>query len=133
MSPSSFEPADLLDLKLVPSWVKESGGIESYAHYKGDEEAERPRGRDDRGPGRDRRPKKHPGRPSDKGQERRGPRRDGARKPQRPQRPEVEHRIPEAPLEIAVRFLPGPAVLENVVAQIQSDALAYSLFHLARL
>ena len=36
-------------------------------------------------------------------------------------------------MQITVRFLPRPPVLENVVAQIQSEALAYSLFFLARL
>jgi hypothetical protein len=36
-------------------------------------------------------------------------------------------------LPIAVKFLPHPPAFENVVAQIKSDALTYSLFALARL
>ena len=35
-------------------------------------------------------------------------------------------------LPVAVRFLPRPAVFENVVAQIKENAVAYSLFALAR-
>src|SRR5205085_10047906 len=39
---------------------------------------------------------------------------------------------PEHPLDVVVHFLPRPAVLENVVSQVQAEALAYSLFFLAR-
>jgi hypothetical protein len=38
-----------------------------------------------------------------------------------------------APLEITIRFLPYSVAFENVVAQIKSDSLAYSVFALARL
>src|SRR5438132_5549389 len=55
MMPSpSAETIDLLDLKLLPAWVKESSAAKSYAHYEGDgDERERPRGHG--GPSRDKR------------------------------------------------------------------------------
>src|SRR5436190_11591832 len=38
MSSSTVEPTELLDLKLLPAWVKESAEPGSYAHYTGEEE-----------------------------------------------------------------------------------------------
>lgn len=38
MSSSTIEPPDLLDLKLLPAWVKESAEPASYEHYTGEEE-----------------------------------------------------------------------------------------------
>ena len=52
MSSSPVEPADLIDLKLLPAWVKEPAEPRSYEHYTG-EEGERPR--DGRRPPRDKR------------------------------------------------------------------------------
>lgn len=52
MSSSPVEPADLIDLKLLPAWVKEPAEPRSYEHYTG-EEREGPR--DGRRPSRDKR------------------------------------------------------------------------------
>jgi len=65
MSSSPVEPADLIDLKLLPAWVKEPAEPRSYEHYTG-EEGEGPR--DGRRPPRDKRDRnfKHSGFNSDK-------------------------------------------------------------------
>src|SRR4029453_13579699 len=52
MSSPPVEPADLIDLKLLPAWVKEPTEPKSYEHYTG-EEGEGPR--DGRRPPRDKR------------------------------------------------------------------------------
>jgi hypothetical protein len=52
MSSSPVEPVDLIDLKLLPAWVKEPAEPRSYEHYTG-EEREGPR--DGRRPPRDKR------------------------------------------------------------------------------
>ncbi|MGH8527195.1 MAG: hypothetical protein ACREXY_24215, partial [Gammaproteobacteria bacterium] len=41
--------------------------------------------------------------------------------------------VPQEPLEITTRFLPNSRVFDNVVAQIKSGSVAYSVFALARL
>ncbi len=38
MDTSTAEPIDLLDLKLLPAWVKEPAAARSYEHYAGEEE-----------------------------------------------------------------------------------------------
>ena len=53
MSSSTVEPADFLDLKLLPAWVKEPTEARNYEHYTGEEEGRRPRGRQH--PARDKR------------------------------------------------------------------------------
>ncbi|HZD40747.1 MAG TPA: hypothetical protein VE131_08510, partial [Terriglobales bacterium] len=45
MSAPPVEPADLLDLKLLPAWLKESDAKNYFEHYKGEEEVAEPRGR----------------------------------------------------------------------------------------
>src|ERR1700751_267752 len=45
MSPESPPTIDLLDLKLLPAWLKEPSSGKRFEHYSGEEEAERPRGR----------------------------------------------------------------------------------------
>src|SRR5437879_3747762 len=50
MSPSPTEPVDLLDLRLLPAWVKEPAEAKSYAHYEGEEVDRPPR---ERGRGRE--------------------------------------------------------------------------------
>src|SRR5256885_11679090 len=52
--------SDLLDLKLMPAWVKEPSVREDYAQYKGDEGADRP--------------ERAPRRPRDRERPARGPR-----------------------------------------------------------
>ena len=134
MSLSSIDPGDLLDLKLMPAWVKEPSTREDYAQYEGDEQPARierssARRRDQRQPARKGGPSpRHSGKRDGAGKGRRDePRRAQNRRPrdQTPPKPDV-------PLEVAVQFLPRPAVLDNVVAQVKEEALAYSLFFLAR-
>jgi hypothetical protein len=148
MPPDSTEPVDLLDLKMLPAWVKEPTDAKSYAHYEGETESERPRrGRDgdfrrERGRGGKRPTSNGPGRTGNRPtsqSERGGPRREGRRpthdrrghkgKPQQDRPREAPRPLPE----IAVRFVPRGLALENVAAQIKEGTVAYSLFALARL
>lgn len=144
MSSDPLAPADLLDLKLMPSWLKESDQAVSYEHYEGNEGAEE--GRRPRGPGRDRRPqgrrrddssrRPDPRRPKEQSRDRRpqGPR-PGGRAGDRPDRPRRPEGPPPEDLSgrVLVRFLPYGPALENVIAQIKSEPLSYSVFALARL
>jgi hypothetical protein len=141
MPPESTEPVDLLDLKMLPAWVKEPTDAKSYAHYEGEEEGERPRrGRDGdfrRERGR-KRPTSNAERPVSKS-ERGGPRREGRRPghdrraPKSRPRPDRQREAPRPLPEVAVRFVPHGLALQNVAAQIKEGAVAYSLFALARL
>lgn len=136
-SPTTTE--DLLDLKLLPSWVNEPARPNDYANFEGEDpgaferRSDRPgnrnRERDRRGPqareprakqARDQRPR----RPRPDGA--RGERPDGA---QRDRRPAEQVR----PVSVTVRFLPHPRAFDSVVAQIKSGPVAYSVFALARL
>ncbi len=110
--------ADLLDLKLLPAWVKEPAAPNEYAEFAG-EELEAPPRRDGRPPDR-RRGSSRPARREQRGFNHREANRE-------------EH--PPAPIlpAVTVRFLPQPPSLENVIAQIKSGSVAYSLFALARL
>jgi hypothetical protein len=130
MPSSAVEPIDLLDLKLLPAWVKESAGSKQYEHYEGEERPTRPGGDRDRGPSF-RKPKR--ARAFDK-----------KRAVDRERRPQDRHRKGRAGqdrpktfqpklLEIEIRFLPHAPALESVTAQIKSAPVAYSLFALARL
>jgi len=130
---------ELVDLKMLPAWVNEPPPGQRYAGHDGEGERERR--------GRDRRPR-------DKWRSnRKGARREFDRptsKEKRPDQPRPYDRRParghdgyrkdrrhkpvEKPLPpIAVKFLPRAAAFENVVAQIKSSSVAYSLFALARL
>jgi hypothetical protein len=167
MSPSTVEPTDLLDLKLLPAWVKESAEPGSYEHYTGEEErgprdGRRPRDKRDRKSKRSTPINREQASNSDKsradaqrptfnrtharesgkvGRDR--PPRDGfaaanrARRgtDHREDRHARDRRSPVTPmrLEITIRFLPYSRVFENVVAQIKSGSVAYSIFALARL
>jgi hypothetical protein len=141
----SLDLDELVDLKMLPAWVSEPPPSQRYAAHAGEDREDR-RSRDRRP--RDRRPP-----------DRKGPRRDFNRAPSKqgqPERPrqhdrqpprgrdrhrkDRHHRSPpkrsasEKPLPpIAVKFLPRAAAFENVVEQIKSGAVAYSLFALARL
>src|SRR5947207_1872815 len=148
MSSPTVEPADLLDLKLLPAWLKEPAEARSYDHYTGEEERRDLRGRWD-GKGKrstpnaerstftsrreDLRKFKKVGRHSDSVRERssrarRGPGHKNNRHHE--DRPKVSQ--PIAP-PVTICFLPYPPAFENVVAQIKSGSVAYSLFALARL
>ena len=150
MPASSTEPVDLLDLKLLPAWVKEPADTKSYAHYEGDEgEERRPRGRDrDFGqkaasrkrPTPNKRPSGSDQRPTskaDRGDRRRpqqGAGRDHRAREGKPR--QDQHRpspVVRTPPDVAVRFVPHPPAFENVAKQIKEGAVAYSLFALARL
>src|SRR5256885_2242981 len=131
---------DLLDLKMLPAWANEPARANDYADFEGEDadagqrRSDRPRSRnrdrDQRGP---RKPDRRDERPKRDG---RGPgprsRPDGGRReggPQREHRPEVQLE----PLAVTVRFLPHTRAFENVIAQIKSSPVAYSVFALARL
>ena len=146
MSAPPVEPADLLDLKFLPAWVKEPGATNHYDHYTAEEAPTELRSRDRVGRHKDR---------SFPSRERRGQTQRPGSKPDRPHRgrtakPEdTRHRdsdrgknrhssdravqTPPKPFEGTIRFLPRQNVFENVVAQIKSGSVAYSLFVLARL
>jgi hypothetical protein len=131
---------DLLDLRMLPAWANEPARPNEYADFEGDDgdpsrrRPDRPRrpprdrqDQDRRRPDRsDRSNKDRPNRDS-RSRPPRDPRHD--RGPQRGPRPEV---APE-PLAVSVRFLPHQRAFENVIAQIKSSSLAYSVFSLARL
>jgi hypothetical protein len=148
MSAPPVEAADLLDLKLLPAWVKERGATNDYDHYTGEEAPaeKRSRGRDgSRRPkdrtfrSRERREdtrrqtskldRRHQGRMPQKGG---GRRRDSERVKDRRPSDHIPHSPPK-PFEGTIRFLPRQSVFENVVAQIKSGSVAYSLFVLGRL
>lgn len=151
--------SDLLDLRLLPSWLKEeSGSAHSYANYEGDDQPSRRDGRDDR---RGSRP------PQNRSQrDSRGPRRDGslpdsrgssgARPPQaesrrsdsRDRRGEsrnqrhfpVAQRGGDRPMRqeedsapVEIHFLPEALALEKVTEQLQSAPIAYPLFAVAKM
>jgi hypothetical protein len=156
MSSSSHEPVDLLDLKLLPAWVKEPAETRSYAHYEGEPQEERPRERDrrtrERGGRREKRPtplravgstkpEANVQRPTSNVERANRPRERLTRtgrihhsQRSKDQQWQDRNREPaRAPLEIAVRFLPHAPALDNVIGQIKSSAVAYSVFSLARL
>jgi hypothetical protein len=133
-SPTPTE--DLLDLRMLPAWANEPARPNDYANFEGEEadsggrRQDRPRNRDRErhGPRKPERRNDQPGRDRD----RRPPRSQDARRdhgPARERRPE----IPPEPLAVTVRFLPHQKAFENVIAQIKSAPIAYSVFALARL
>jgi hypothetical protein len=146
MSVPPVEPADLLDLKFLPAWVKEPSATNHYDQHTAEEAPTELRSRDRGGRHKDR---------AFRSGERRGQTRHAGSKPERRHRgrtPKAEgpkrrdsdrakNRRPSdrvAPaaskaFEGTVHFLPRQNVFENVVAQIKSGSVAYSLFVLARL
>src|SRR6266511_642697 len=144
MSSPPVEPADLIDLKLLPAWVKEPAEPRSYEHYTG-EEGEGPRDgrrppRDKRGGGGKRRTSnfEHPADLALPGGLRQKAGRRQRRSRESKDRPVLSGQdrhvpVPRVSLEITTRFLPCSRVFENVAAQIKSGSVAYSVFALARL
>ena len=114
---------DLLDLKMLPAWVKEPTVTNS--EHRGEEDARLRRG--------ERAPRTRRNRMREAGPQH--GRADFRQDRQRPLRQRRERNRTEqpAPPSMVVRFLPEPRACENVGAQIKADALAYSLFSLARL
>src|SRR5882724_2721556 len=146
MSAPPVESVDLLDLKFLPAWVKEPGATNHYDHYTGVEAPAELRSRDrggrDKGrafrSGERRGQTRHPGsklesRPRGRTLKAQGPgRRDSD---QAKNRRSADHvaRAESKPFEGTIHFLPRQNVFENVVTQIKSGSVAYSLFVLARL
>jgi hypothetical protein len=143
MSSSPVEPANLIDLKLLPAWVKEPVEPRSYEHYTGEEGP-----RDGRRPSRDKRDHKFK-RSAFKAQRPFKARKADAHEPKRIGRDDRTRRrtdqgedrhlrdrrspVARMPLGITTRFLPCLRVFENVATQIKSGSVAYSIFALARL
>jgi hypothetical protein len=131
MPSSVVEPVDLLDLKLLPAWVKETGETENYTRYAGDEQRRVPEKRHNRKNKRSR----------TSARELKGPRQPDLRGQMRGRRPGIKaqrkgdwhHPITPKLLQVGIRFLPYRPALEHVTAQIKSGSVAYSLFALARL
>ncbi len=130
--PERDPPSDLFDLKMLPAWATESPNENRYADFAGEAEV-RPGQHERRGSGGERR-ERGPRPPR-----RDEPRRDGpagrVRRPP-PRGPAPLPRVQETwspPPAVEVRFLPDRRALENVLAQIKSGHLAYSVFSLARM
>jgi len=154
MTSSAAETVDLLDLKLLPAWVKEPAQPKSYARYTEEEEKgarKKWHGAQRGKPKRRTSINREPASKSDKsraGVQHLTPKepqrhRDGLRprsgaRDVRPRGAKNRHRPNRHPQfartpSVTVRFLPYSPVFENVVAQIKSGSVAYSLFALARL
>ena len=146
MSAPAVEPADLLDLKFLPAWVKEPGATKHYDHYTAEEAPTELRSRDRVGrhkdrsfPSRERRGQtQRPGSRPDRRHRGRTPKAEGTRRHdsdrgKNRRSPDRAAQPPPKPFEGTIRFLPRQNVFENVVAQIKSGSVAYSLFVLARL
>ena len=144
MADAPVELDELVDLKMLPAWVNEPAPTERYAQHQGEDQRERRgRGRRDERDQKRKRPTSNFQRPTSKSEKQRvgrdRPPRDrfGPRKPERSRqdRHRKDRHLPvERPLPpIAVKFLPRVSAFENVVAQIKSGSVAYSLFALARL
>ena len=131
MSAPSVEPADLLDLKFLPAWVKEPSATNHYDHYTAKEAPSELRSRDRIGRHKDRslRSRERPGdtqRPGSKPDRRhrgRMPKTGGAkgRDSDRANNRHSSDRVAQAPpkpFDGTIRFLPRQNVFENVVAQI---------------
>ena len=140
MTSPTVETVDLLDLKLLPAWVKEPAEARSYARYTGDEGSGRQKAEHD-----PRRSKSKRRTSNVEGPIRREGRRQrealrnktgsSARHWQGPKHrpsPNRDDPVTRTP-PVTIRFLVYLPALENVVAQIQSGSVAYSLFALARL
>jgi hypothetical protein len=149
MTSSPVEPVDLLDLKLLPAWVKEPVEAKRYVDVEGEHGPERParhrrgaptrRGRrstlnSDRSQAGLQRPVTKAGKHEAR-RHRFEPDRHSARRGRVEDRPRGEEHasVTRTPLQITIRFLPYSPAFENVVAQIKSGSVAYSLYALARL
>ena len=146
MSAPLIEPADLLDLKLLPAWLKKSDAKNHYEHYTPEEDVSELRSRDGDGRHKDRKFRSRERQRHSQHTRLKPDRRDrgGMSKPFDNRRRHSERgksrRSPDRAVQAAqqlpainIRFLPRQTVLENVVAQIKSGSVAYSLFALARL
>jgi len=147
MTSPTIETVDLLDLKLLPAWVKEPAEAKSYAHYTGEEETglRKARHGPQRGKPKRRTPINREQASNIQRQTRKAdrPHREASRNKTgsttrrwhgAKHRPSPNRDVPVMrTLPVTMRFLPYLPAFENVVAQIQSGSVAYSLFALARL
>jgi hypothetical protein len=121
MAPDRSDLIDLLDIKMLPAWVKESAATD----YSGSAEKK------DAQPRRERAQTRPPA------ERMRKDRQHGTRRARLAPHAQQERDQRAKPAfvrpEIMVRFFPEARALENVIAQIRAAALAYSLFSLARL
>src|SRR5438105_9662666 len=145
MSSSAVESVDLLDLKLLPAWVKEPAEPRSYADERGEHDRDRPpqrRHARDRKHSRVRSDKSRAGvrfpiRKADKHGARhdfekvRDKRRRSRRTPDRESGRDGRAPVTQTP-PVTIRFFPYLPAFENVVVQIKSGSVVYSLFALAR-
>ena len=128
--PSPTPTEDLLDLRMLPAWANEPARPNDYANFAGEDTEpggrrhDRPRNRERerRGPRKPERQKQSPDRD---GRSRSAP---DARREREP-RPEIR----VEPLAVTIRFLPHQKAFDNVIAQMKSAPIAYSVFALARL
>jgi len=123
MAPERSDLIDLLDLKMLPAWVKEPTATD-YVD-RGEEDSGAPRRQPRTRVPRSRMHK--PGRPDKDRGARAQDRRPAAQERDKRSKPQP------GPPPVTVRFMPEARALENVVMQIKAGALAYSLFSLARL
>src|ERR1044072_1349369 len=122
MTSAPVEPADLLDLKLLPAWVKERADARDYQDYAGEDEQSHLRTQRDR---RGKRPSPKRARPAPgrKGREPRGFKHVGAHRRTHPPQDQRQSRRREDPpetaraagQEVTIRFLSYAAPLQNVV------------------
>ncbi|MDF7800546.1 hypothetical protein P4C99_13805 [Pontiellaceae bacterium B1224] len=116
----------ILDLNFVPQWAKKPPGENHYS--KKEYREERPRRRDDRSRGGDRRPS---GRNDERPRRPQSDRRNDSRS-ERPER-RREPREPIKELPVTVSFLPEQKRLASLVRQIHHSRRAYPLMDLANL
>jgi len=146
MSAPPVESVDLLDLKFLPAWVKEPAATNHYDHYTGVESPAELRDRDRSGRNKDRAFRsgerrgqtRRPGSQSDRPHRGKTPKAEGTRRRDSDRandRRSLDRvaQAPPKPFEGTIHFLPRQNVFENVVTQIKSGSVAYSLFVLARL
>src|SRR6266702_2292635 len=131
MSAPPVEPADLLDLKFLPSWVKEPRATNHHDQYTAEEAPTELRSRDRGGRHKDRafrsgerrEQTRHLGSKPDRPHRGRTPKTGGGRRrdSDRANNRRSLDRVAQAaskPFEGAIRFLQRQSVFENVVAQI---------------
>src|SRR5437762_8313175 len=133
--PSAGEPLDLIDLKLLPAWVKEDWSAPRRAEWEQEQEPWPRAGepRHDRAPRRPRRAQTSRDRSDRRRQDDRARPDRGHRKDARDSRPPRNAPAPPPLPQIDVHFQPQTAAFENVAAQIKAGSVAYSVFALARL
>src|SRR5450755_2181997 len=112
---ASEGPPDLLDLKLLPAWVKEPVGGTDYSTFEGEDIDEI--GRGERRPRRAPDRKRSAPRPGSRDRNERPARRDRDHAPRGREPRREEAFTPIARPNVAITFLPHAPSLANVIAQ----------------